>query len=132
MTVLLYIADAICHIYFVFTSLSLTEGAVGVFMPCCLDISLAHQFGECVCFPLLPASSFAMRVAFRERFKIRVSQCSVFLCAELRRCRENTQDILRYTNLHKQSYSKTTKPLRSQSHSGGIVPEEISDLLYCI
>lgn len=43
-------------------------------MPCCLDLSLAHQFGECLCLPLLPGSTFAMRVGIRERYKIRVSR----------------------------------------------------------
>ncbi|XP_060792522.1 PLAC8-like protein 1 isoform X3 [Neoarius graeffei] len=50
---------------------------VGVCMPCCLEVSLAHQYGECLCLPLLPASTFAMRVAIRERFKIRIAAISV-------------------------------------------------------
>ncbi|KAF5892968.1 PLAC8-like protein 1, partial [Clarias magur] len=44
---------------------------LGASVPCCLELSLAHQYGECLCLPLLPASTFAMRVAIRERFKIR-------------------------------------------------------------
>ncbi|XP_016123159.1 glutaredoxin domain-containing cysteine-rich protein 2-like [Sinocyclocheilus grahami] len=44
---------------------------MGAFVPCCLDLSLAHQYGECMCLPLLPGSTFAMRAGIRERFKIR-------------------------------------------------------------
>lgn len=48
-------------------------GILGALVPCCLDLSLAHHFGECLCLPLLPGSTFAMRVGIRERYKIRVS-----------------------------------------------------------
>lgn len=48
-------------------------GILGALVPCCLDLSLAHQFGECLCLPLLPGSTFAMRVGIRERYKIQVS-----------------------------------------------------------
>uniref|UniRef100_A0A3B1KHD2 PLAC8 like 1 n=2 Tax=Astyanax mexicanus TaxID=7994 RepID=A0A3B1KHD2_ASTMX len=48
---------------------------MGMFVPCCLDLSLAHQYGECLCLPLLPGSTFAMRVGIRERFKIRGNVC---------------------------------------------------------
>lgn len=48
-------------------------GILGALVPCCLDLSLAHQFGECLCMPLLPGSTFAMRVGIRERYKIQVS-----------------------------------------------------------
>lgn len=48
-------------------------GVLGALMPCCLDLNLAHQYGECLCMPLLPGSTFAMRVGMRERYKIRVS-----------------------------------------------------------
>ncbi|XP_053703583.1 PLAC8-like protein 1 isoform X1 [Synchiropus splendidus] len=44
---------------------------VGGLVPCCLDLNLAHHFGECLCLPLLPGSTFAMRVGIRERYKIR-------------------------------------------------------------
>ncbi|RXN26704.1 leucine--tRNA cytoplasmic [Labeo rohita] len=47
---------------------------MGAFVPCCLDLSLAHQYGECMCLPLLPGSTFAMRVGIRERFKIRLQR----------------------------------------------------------
>ncbi|XP_051902610.1 PLAC8-like protein 1 [Hippocampus zosterae] len=49
---------------------------VGAVAPCCLDLSLANLFGECLCFPLLPGSTFAMRVALRERYKIRGNMCN--------------------------------------------------------
>ena len=48
-------------------------GILGALVPCCLDLSLSHQYGECLCMPLLPGSTFAMRVGIRERYKIRVS-----------------------------------------------------------
>lgn len=50
-------------------------GLLGAVVPCCLDLSLAHQYGECLCMPLLPGSTFAIRVGIRERYKIRVSVC---------------------------------------------------------
>lgn len=50
-------------------------GILGALVPCCLDLSLAHQYGECLCMPLLPGSTFAIRVGIRERYKIRVSVC---------------------------------------------------------
>nr|XP_006631926.1 PREDICTED: PLAC8-like protein 1 [Lepisosteus oculatus] len=48
---------------------------VGAVSPCCLDVSLAHQYGECLCLPMLPGSTFAMRVGIREKYKIRGSAC---------------------------------------------------------
>ncbi|XP_055004600.1 cornifelin homolog B isoform X2 [Boleophthalmus pectinirostris] len=43
-----------------------TIGILGAFVPCCLDLSLAHQFGESFCLPLLPGSTLALRVGIRE------------------------------------------------------------------
>ncbi|KAI1903035.1 hypothetical protein AGOR_G00023020 [Albula goreensis] len=67
-----------------------TTCAIGAFVPCCLDLSLAHQYGECLCLPLLPGSTFAMRVGMRERFKIRGSVCedwtTVYCCYPLAVC----------------------------------------------
>ncbi|XP_030602145.1 PLAC8-like protein 1 [Archocentrus centrarchus] len=57
---------------------------LGALVPCCLDLSLAHQYGECLCMPLLPGSTFAIRVGIRERYKIRVRSvwwCSIFCFA---------------------------------------------------
>ncbi|KPP58040.1 hypothetical protein Z043_124177, partial [Scleropages formosus] len=63
---------------------------LGAFVPCCLDLNLAHQYGECLCLPLLPGSTFAMRVGIRERFKIRGSVCedwlAVYCCYPLAVC----------------------------------------------
>lgn len=56
-------------------------GILGALVPCCLDLSLAHQYGECLCIPLLPGSTFAIRVGIRERYKIRVSRCRRYLHA---------------------------------------------------
>ncbi|GLD46611.1 PLAC8-like protein 1 isoform X2 [Lates japonicus] len=47
-----------------------TTCILGALVPCCLDLSLAHQYGECLCMPLLPGSTFAIRVGIRERYKI--------------------------------------------------------------
>ncbi|XP_078122161.1 cornifelin homolog A isoform X1 [Sander vitreus] len=52
-----------------------TTCVLGAMVPCCLDLCLAHQYGECLCMPLLPGSTFAMRVGIRERYKIRGSVC---------------------------------------------------------
>ncbi|KAK2826931.1 hypothetical protein Q7C36_017857 [Tachysurus vachellii] len=82
---------------------------VGGFMPCCLDVILAHQYGECWCLPLLPASTFALRVAFRERFKIRGSVCddwvTVFCCYSLAVC-QMMREMKR--RLKRQTYTVTT------------------------
>ncbi|KAM9782160.1 cornifelin homolog B [Syngnathus typhle] len=63
---------------------------VGAVAPCCLDLRLANQYGECLCFPLLPGSTFAMRVGFRERYKIRGNMCddwtTVCCCYSLAVC----------------------------------------------
>uniref|UniRef100_A0A8B9JTP9 PLAC8 like 1 n=1 Tax=Astyanax mexicanus TaxID=7994 RepID=A0A8B9JTP9_ASTMX len=67
-----------------------SPGLMGMFVPCCLDLSLAHQYGECLCLPLLPGSTFAMRVGIRERFKIRGNVCedwaAVYFCYPLALC----------------------------------------------
>uniref|UniRef100_H3DLI1 PLAC8 like 1 n=1 Tax=Tetraodon nigroviridis TaxID=99883 RepID=H3DLI1_TETNG len=69
----------------------MTTCILGALVPCCLDLSLAHQFGECLCLPLLPGSTFAMRVGIRERYKIRQgSVCedwtTVYCCYPLAVC----------------------------------------------
>uniref|UniRef100_A0A674P8Q2 PLAC8 like 1 n=1 Tax=Takifugu rubripes TaxID=31033 RepID=A0A674P8Q2_TAKRU len=67
-----------------------TTCILGALVPCCLDLSLAHQFGECLCLPLLPGSTFAMRVGIRERYKIQGSVCedwtTVYCCYPLAVC----------------------------------------------
>ncbi|KAL0994735.1 hypothetical protein UPYG_G00126460 [Umbra pygmaea] len=67
-----------------------TTCLLGAFVPCCLDLALAHQYGECLCLPLLPGSTFAMRVGIRERYKIRGSVCedwtTVYCCYPLAIC----------------------------------------------
>ncbi|XP_033834490.2 cornifelin homolog A isoform X1 [Periophthalmus magnuspinnatus] len=54
-------------------------GILGALVPCCLDLSLAHQFGESFCLPLLPGSTFALRVGIRERYKIQGNVCDDWL-----------------------------------------------------
>ncbi|XP_047462160.1 PLAC8-like protein 1 [Mugil cephalus] len=67
-----------------------TTCVLGALVPCCLDLSLAQQYGECLCLPLLPGSTFAMRVGIRERYKIRGSVCedwtTVYCCYPLAVC----------------------------------------------
>ncbi|XP_060911154.1 PLAC8-like protein 1 [Labrus mixtus] len=67
-----------------------TTCILGALVPCCLDLSLAHQYGECLCMPLLPGSTFAFRVGIRERYKIRGSVCedwtTVYCCYPLAVC----------------------------------------------
>uniref|UniRef100_A0A1A7XH58 PLAC8-like 1 n=1 Tax=Iconisemion striatum TaxID=60296 RepID=A0A1A7XH58_9TELE len=67
-----------------------TSCILGALMPLCLDLSLAHHYGECLCIPLLPGSTVAMRVGIRERYKIRGSVCedwtTVCFCYPLALC----------------------------------------------
>ncbi|XP_029030614.1 PLAC8-like protein 1 [Betta splendens] len=67
-----------------------TTCVLGALAPCCLDLSLAQQYGECLCMPLLPGSTFAIRVGIRERYKIRGSVCedwtTVYCCYPLAVC----------------------------------------------
>ncbi|XP_024921779.1 PLAC8-like protein 1 isoform X2 [Cynoglossus semilaevis] len=67
-----------------------TTCVLGALVPCCLDLSLAHQFGECLWLPLLPGSTFGMRVGIRERYKIRGNVCedwtTVYCCYPLALC----------------------------------------------
>ncbi|KAI4901262.1 hypothetical protein NFI96_033672, partial [Prochilodus magdalenae] len=82
---------------------------MGAFVPCCLDLSLAHQYGECLCLPLLPGSTFAMRVGVRERFKIRGNVCedwaTVYFCYPLALCQMIREMKKR---LKSQTYSVST------------------------
>ncbi|XP_034033945.1 PLAC8-like protein 1 [Thalassophryne amazonica] len=67
-----------------------TTCIVGTLMPCCLELSLAHQYGECLCLPVLPGTTFAMRVGIRERYKIRGNVCedwiTVYCCYPVAVC----------------------------------------------
>ncbi|XP_026226159.1 cornifelin homolog A [Anabas testudineus] len=67
-----------------------TTCVLGALVPCCLDLNLAQQYGECLCMPLLPGSTFAIRVGIRERYKIRGSVCedwtTVYCCYPLAVC----------------------------------------------
>ncbi|XP_068187244.1 cornifelin homolog B [Antennarius striatus] len=67
-----------------------TTCVVGVLVPCFLDLGLAHQYGEGLCVPLLPGSTFAIRVGIRERYKIRGNLCddwtTVYCCYPLALC----------------------------------------------
>ncbi|XP_076024270.1 cornifelin [Genypterus blacodes] len=82
---------------------------LGAFLPCCLELSLANQYGECVCLPLLPGSTFALRVGIRERYKIRGSVCddwaAVCCCYPLAMCQMMREMKLR---MRRQMYHVST------------------------
>ncbi|XP_061432891.1 cornifelin-like [Lethenteron reissneri] len=47
----------------------------GTFCMLCLHCLMAKDFGECICLPILPGSSVALRTAIRERYHIQGSIC---------------------------------------------------------
>uniref|UniRef100_A0A8C2W2K3 PLAC8 like 1 n=1 Tax=Chinchilla lanigera TaxID=34839 RepID=A0A8C2W2K3_CHILA len=51
----------------------------GLFCPMCLECDIARYYGECLCWPLLPGSTFAMRIGTRERYKIQGTLCEDWL-----------------------------------------------------
>ncbi|XP_004696753.1 PLAC8-like protein 1 [Echinops telfairi] len=51
----------------------------GLFCPMCLECDIARHYEECLCWPLLPGSSFALRIGTRERHKIRGTLCEDWL-----------------------------------------------------
>ncbi|XP_066133950.1 PLAC8-like protein 1 [Saccopteryx bilineata] len=51
----------------------------GLFCPMCLECDVARHYGECFCWPLLPGSTFALRVGIRERHKIWGTLCEDWL-----------------------------------------------------
>ncbi|XP_048187387.1 PLAC8-like protein 1 [Perognathus longimembris pacificus] len=51
----------------------------GLFCPMCLECDIARHYGECLCWPLLPGSTFALRIGTRERHKIQGTLCEDWL-----------------------------------------------------
>ncbi|XP_008819866.1 PLAC8-like protein 1 [Nannospalax galili] len=51
----------------------------GLFCPMCLEYDIARHYGECLCWPLLPGSTFALRIGTRERHKIQGTLCEDWL-----------------------------------------------------
>uniref|UniRef100_H0VKU2 PLAC8 like 1 n=2 Tax=Cavia porcellus TaxID=10141 RepID=H0VKU2_CAVPO len=51
----------------------------GLFCPMCLECDIARFYGECLCWPLLPGSTFALRIGTRERYKIQGTLCEDWL-----------------------------------------------------
>ncbi|XP_007534021.1 PLAC8-like protein 1 [Erinaceus europaeus] len=51
----------------------------GLFCPLCLECDIARHYGECFCWPMLPGSTFALRIGTRERHKIRGTLCEDWL-----------------------------------------------------
>ncbi|XP_044517745.1 PLAC8-like protein 1 [Gracilinanus agilis] len=51
----------------------------GLFCTICLECNIARHYGECLCWPLLPNSTLALRVGTRERHKIRGTLCEDWL-----------------------------------------------------
>ncbi|XP_076994172.1 PLAC8-like protein 1 isoform X2 [Tamandua tetradactyla] len=46
----------------------------GLFCPVCLECDIARRYGECLCWPFLPGSTFALRIGTRERHKIQMAR----------------------------------------------------------
>uniref|UniRef100_A0A2K5SEP5 PLAC8-like 1 n=1 Tax=Cebus imitator TaxID=2715852 RepID=A0A2K5SEP5_CEBIM len=51
----------------------------GLFCPMCLECDIAGHYEECLCWPLLPGSTFALRIGTRERHKIQGTLCEDWL-----------------------------------------------------
>lgn len=49
----------------------------------CLECDIARYYGECLCWPLLPGSTFALRIGTRERYKIQVSAFEIHVNVEV-------------------------------------------------
>uniref|UniRef100_A0A8C6GPN7 PLAC8-like 1 n=1 Tax=Mus spicilegus TaxID=10103 RepID=A0A8C6GPN7_MUSSI len=47
----------------------------GLLCPMCLECDIARHYGECLCWPLLPGSTFALRIGTRERHRIQGTLC---------------------------------------------------------
>lgn len=56
-------------------------GFWGLLCPMCLECDIARHYGECLCWPLLPGSTFALRIGTRERHRIQVR--SIKVCMNL-------------------------------------------------
>uniref|UniRef100_A0A8D0HCT3 PLAC8 like 1 n=1 Tax=Sphenodon punctatus TaxID=8508 RepID=A0A8D0HCT3_SPHPU len=54
----------------------------GAFCSLCLECCLARRYGECMCFPLLPGSTLALRVGTRERHRIHGTLCEDWMAVQ--------------------------------------------------
>ncbi|XP_074147820.1 PLAC8-like protein 1 [Sminthopsis crassicaudata] len=86
----------------------------GLFCTMCLECNIARHYGECLCWPLLPNSTLALRVGTRERHKIRGTLCEDWLvvhcCWPLSVC-QMARELKRKTT---QMYEVCTSPSSTQ------------------
>ncbi|XP_016058389.1 PREDICTED: PLAC8-like protein 1 [Miniopterus natalensis] len=85
----------------------------GLFCPVCLECDIARHYGECFCWPLLPGSTFALRVGTRERHKIWGTLCedwlAVHCCWPLSICQLARELKMRTSQLYEISEAPSTK-----------------------
>ncbi|XP_004476634.1 PLAC8-like protein 1 [Dasypus novemcinctus] len=85
----------------------------GLFCPVCLECDIARHYGECLCWPLLPGSTFALRIGTRERHKIQGTLCedwlAVHCCWPLSICQVARELKMRTARLYEISATPSTK-----------------------
>ncbi|KAM6224254.1 PLAC8-like protein 1 [Rhynchocyon petersi] len=85
----------------------------GLLCPICLECDIARLYGECLCWPLLPGSSFALRIGTRERHKIRGTLCEDWLvvhcCWPLSICQVARELQMRTSKFYEIQESPSTK-----------------------
>ncbi|XP_054423912.1 PLAC8-like protein 1 [Pteronotus mesoamericanus] len=85
----------------------------GLFCPMCLECDIARHYGECFCWPLLPGSTFALRVGTRERHKIWGTLCedwlAVHCCWPFSICQLARELKTRTSQLYEISTAPSTK-----------------------
>nr|XP_025874254.1 PLAC8-like protein 1 [Vulpes vulpes] len=85
----------------------------GLFCPICLECDIARHHGECLCWPLLPGSTFALRIGTRERHKIRATLCedwlAVHCCWPLAVCQLARELRMRAARLHEISAAPSAR-----------------------
>ncbi|XP_006891258.1 PREDICTED: PLAC8-like protein 1 [Elephantulus edwardii] len=85
----------------------------GLFCPICLECDIARHHGECLCWPLLPGSSFALRIGTRERHKIWGTLCedwlAVHCCWPFSICQVARELKMRTSKFYETQESPSTK-----------------------
>ncbi|KAM4876115.1 PLAC8-like protein 1 [Thomomys bottae] len=85
----------------------------GLFCPMCLECDIARHYGECLCWPLLPGSTFALRIGTRERHKIRGTLCedwlAVYCCWPFSICQVARELKMRTSQLYEICEVSSTK-----------------------
>ncbi|XP_028668620.1 PLAC8-like protein 1 [Erpetoichthys calabaricus] len=76
---------------------------LGALCPLCQEMKLSYDYGESALLPLLPGSTFALRVGIREKYKIRGNAvddwAAVYCCWPLALCQ-----MVRELKLRNQEY----------------------------